>query len=334
MMNSSLYFSAKDMIFCKGLEYLDVVLPEIILQLKEHGYCVVQMWDLTETPLIALRDALGRGQLHIRADHNGVLTIAPKTSPNPHIDESQYLGIGSQQHSPHTDGAYLNGLLHQDGVMQRVGPPAVVLIQCVRSALAGGSNIVIDAQRILRDLLTHCPDVARILLSQGCVSFCRDDHMALDSPVYERLSADRWRVRFRCDATLYAAEWAYEAIQHLYHHYLANHKYRQMIDLQEGQILLLDNFRVLHGREAFTGTEEHNRFFRRVWVCDDRPSHQFLNYCNTYNNCRALERYAFYGATAYTTQKPGSFIDLGIRIPHHLWAALDAHIPSTQPKAA
>ena len=333
-MNSLSYLAAQNLLFCKGQEHLETILPAVRTQLKKHGHCVVQMWDLTEAPLITLRNCLGRGQLHIRASHNGVATISPDALPTKTLDESHYFASSSRKHPLHTDGAYLNGFLLKGDVLTRVGPPAVVLIQCVRVSHNGGTNIVIDAQKILRDLLIRTPEVAKILLSPGCVSFCRDDHMALDVPVYERLSVDRWRLRFRCDETVYLSEWAYDAIQHLHDYYLSSAQYQQHFDLQEGQILLLDNFRVLHGREAFSLDAEHNRFFRRAWIQDDNNSQVLFNYCNSSRNCRAFERYAFYGAATQSNTKPDCLLDLGIRLPSDLRAIVDEQISPALPKAA
>jgi len=329
-MNSLSYLATQNLLFCKGQEHLETILPAARTQLKRHGHCVVQMGDLTEASLIALRNCLGRGQLHIRASHNGVATISPSALPTKTLDKSHYFATNSRKHPPHTDGAYLNGFLLQDDVLTRVGPPAVVLIQCVRASSNGGTNIVIDAQKILRDLLIRTPEVAKILLSPGCVSFCRDDHMALDLPVYERLSVDRWRLRFRCDETVYLSEGAYDAIQHLHDHYLSNVHYQKHFDLQEGQILLLDNFRVLHDWEAFSLDAEDNRFFRRACVQDDNNSQVLFNYCNSSRNCRAFERYAFYGATT----KLDCLLDLGIRLPRHLRTMVDEQVSPALPKAA
>lgn len=109
----STYLSKQDILFCKGKEHLESILPDIRIHLKKDGYCIVQMWDLTENPLIAIRSHLGQGQLHICADLHGIVTIAPNPAQNTQLDESQYFGGSSREHPPHTDGAYLNGLVQQ-----------------------------------------------------------------------------------------------------------------------------------------------------------------------------------------------------------------------------
>ena len=210
-----------------------------------------------------------------------------------------------------------------------------MLIQCVRAAQNGGTSILIDAQRILRDLMSDHPEIANILMSHECVSFCRDDHMTVDLPVYERLSAERWRIRFRCDEALYPAEWAANAVQHFYDHYLTNDKYEQQIVLEEGQILVADNFRVLHGRKSFSITAEQNRFFRRTWVQDESDLGTLHNFRNAYRNCRAFERHVVYGSvTEQTLPEKRLHLDVGIRLPNHLQAVLDQPDFQSLPTAA
>jgi alpha-ketoglutarate-dependent taurine dioxygenase len=329
------YLSDQNILFCKGKEHLEAILPDMHRHLKKHGYCIVQMWDLTETPLLALRTRLGRGQRHIRADSNGIVPITPNVHPISNLDESHYFGSSSREHPPHTDGAYLNGFLQQGRVFKRIEPPAIVLLQCVRASRHGGTTILIDAQRVLRDLLTRHPSIAKILMSHGCVNFCRDDHMAVDLPVYERLSVERWRIRFRCDEALYPAEWATIAVQHLYDHYLTNDQYQQKIVLEEGQILVVDNFRVLHGREAFSVTLGQSRLFRRTWVQDDSNTQILHNFRHSSHNCRAFERHAVYASVTESTVQPSHLhLDLGIRLPSHLQVALEQPISRALPMAA
>jgi alpha-ketoglutarate-dependent taurine dioxygenase len=334
-MTSLLYLFEQDILSCKGEEHLAAILPDIRLRLKEDGYCIVKMWDLTAAPLIALRASLGCGQLHVRADYSGVVTIAPNAPHNIQLDETHYYGGSSRKHPPHSDGAYLNGILLTDKTIKRVGPPAIVLLQCVRATPNGGANILIDAQPILQDLVTRHPNIAKVLMSHGCVSFCRDDHMAIDLPIYERLSADRWRIRFRCDETLYFPESTASAVQHFYKHYITKDKYQQQIKLEEGQILLVDNFRVLHGRESFSSSAEHNRFFRRTWVQDDSPAQILYNFCDSSRNCPALERHTAYGSVAEASVQPRHLhLDLGVRLPHHLQAVIEQPSPQFLSTAA
>ena len=334
-MKSLLNFSVQNTICCHSKKDLMKKISTISCRLHKYGYCVVRMWDSTESSLVQFRNCLGRGQLHIRANKNGVVTIAPNTQLNhKKIDESQYLGSSNRHHPPHTDGAYLDGFLCQDGEFIWIGPPTIVLIQCVRPAVKGGTNIVIDAQPILQDLLKHQPEIAKTLLMPGCVSFCRDDQMLPRVSVYERLSAHRFRIRFRSDEALYVSPSAYEAVQYLYDYYIHNPAYQQPIDLEAGQILILDNFRVLHGREGFEVDDgEKERFFRRTWILDENQSPSLINFSGVNRNCRAFARLEPYAIVEQSGQQPRIGPHLGIHLPRHLQEVLDAQVAAPLPIA-
>lgn len=327
-MKSVLQFSASQPIAFSNQDTLQTTIHRIEQQIKRHGYCIVQSSDTSVSPLLKIRQALGRAQLHVRADLDGVATISPQASPSIHsIDESKYFGTTNHSHPPHTDGAYLNGFLQQDGELKRVEPPAIVLLQCAQPALKGGSNIVIDGRRILIDLLTHEPEVAQILSKRGCVSFCRDDQMAVDVAVFEWITADRLRVRFRNDDALFYPLWAQEAIQHL-QTYVMNEKYRKRIELKEGQILILDNFRILHGRDTFdtesAESSEQSRLFRRAWVHYENEYNILVNFSSKPSHCRAFDRYVPYSVMESSPSNITPHSGIGIGLPNHLRMAMNS----------
>ena len=76
--------------------------------------------------------------------------------------------------------------------------------------------------------------------------------MALDQPVYRRVSNGRFRLRFRLDAKAYAPAWAIHSLRDLQRRYHETPRYVTTVGSQPGDVLdLADNFRVLHGRQAF-----------------------------------------------------------------------------------
>lgn len=327
-MKSVLDLKRKAQLNCNSDEHLESLLPSIVRLLKRYGYCVIEMWDDSESPLLLLREKLGKGQSHIRANKMGLVSVAPQAlSETQGIDIDKYLALKTCEHPPHTDGAYLDGFLLQDGETQWISPPALVLLQCVQSASEGGQSVVIDAQRILEDLLRHKPEIAKVLATPRCVSFCRDDQIALHSAVYENLVSGRYRVRFRCDETLYVvSERAREAVQYFCEHYLANPKYKTTLTLESRQILILDNLRVLHGREKFSDvTSVKNRFLRRTWIADDTlpPAPTSFRKKDGYT-CRVFDRFEPYAAIQQTIDFAETPLKLGIHLPGNLQAILDS----------
>jgi hypothetical protein len=181
----------------------------------------------------------------------------------------------------------------------------MLLLQCWQAAASGGANLLIDGSRVLADLRRERPANARILSARGAVTYCRDDQIALDCAVFQDLGEGTTMLRFRYDSTAFIADWAAEAFESLQRDYFANPAYHQRIELAPGQILAIDNYRMLHGREAFAdGPDSAKRSMRRVWLAHDRLP-RLHNALGEQPRRRALQRFE-----AYDVLRPGT--NLGV----------------------
>jgi hypothetical protein len=98
--------------------------------------------------------------------------------------------LPSEEFLPHTDGSYLQGLVREgDGYIQLL-PPGMLLLQCWQQAASGGASILIDGQRVFRDMGIRHPSYREALATKGCVTYCRDDQIATDCAVFEHLRND------------------------------------------------------------------------------------------------------------------------------------------------
>lgn len=243
-------------------------LGEIGGRLESDGYCVVRGWSTEAAVLSALAGHFGPIQRHVRSGEDGVVEVSPRAAATAtkEIDVAQYTGTSREQLDVHSDGSFLDGFLRVDGELVRVKPPKLVLLQCVVQAEEGGANALVDGTRVLSDLVFDSPGHAKNLLSRGAVTFCRDEQLAIDFPVFEQIRGDRFVVRFRYDEMLYTQEWSAPAVAHLQENYFGNPDYKRWVRLEAGQILVLDNSRMLHGRDALGGGG--NRLLRRLWIND------------------------------------------------------------------
>lgn len=336
-MNSLLQLNGMSPLDCESDEQIKHLSPSILRLLKRNGYCIVNMWDTSEPALSLISRQLGRMQLHIRSNPKGLVSVSPKPLTScKQIDSSKYRSVKTCEHPPHTDGAYLDGFLKKNGESQWIGPPALVLLQCVQPAAEGGQSIVIDAQRILEDMLRKTPEVAQLLATPGCVSFCRDDQVAFRTAIYESISMGRFRIRFRCDDALYLSSTeTREAVQYFCEHYLTNPQYRVTFSLAPGQILILDNLRVLHGRQKFSDSGlGSRRFLRRTWVADNTlPSAPICFESTDDYACRVFERFEPYSAAQQPIKLNQKTLSLGIHLPGNLQAVLESRIPKPVPIA-
>jgi hypothetical protein len=175
----------------------------------------------------------------------------------------------SGEFQPHSDGSYLDGLCVAGGRVRRVMPPSMFLLQCVRPAEAGGLSFFIDAQQLFRTLAREEPELFALATTPGLISYCGGAQVAMSFPMFAQRRSGRWRIRFRSDL-MYAETSVREALQDLIERYVYSDLLRSYHSLQTREIVVCDNLRMLHGREAITGrAAEGPRLLKRLWIWDD-----------------------------------------------------------------
>lgn len=305
-----------DVFRCTARDQFHGAYETIADHLSTHGYAVIDAWDAEVATLKEISEHFGRVQSHIRADASGVVGISTEVVVNRDWEKyrSEYIGVNSEEFLPHTDGSYLHGLVRQGDEYIELFPPKMLVLQCSQSAAVGGGNVLIDGQQVYRDLAKKHPGYLEALSRKGCVAYCRDDQIALDCAVFETLDDGAIMLRFRYDGAAYVANWALEAFHAVQKDYFANPRYQSQLKLTRGQILLIDNYRMLHGRDAFSSDQaEQKRSLHRIWLARDRLP-VLRNAANQHREKRALHRYQMYGvlpaSKACRAASPGS---LGIR---------------------
>jgi alpha-ketoglutarate-dependent taurine dioxygenase len=262
-----------------------------------HGYAVIEAWDAEPATLLDISEHFGRIQSHVRADASGIVGISADAAQNREWQDfrSEYIGTSSEEFLPHTDGSYLHGLVRDAGTYVELFPPKMLVLQCTQNASVGGGSVLIDGQQVYRDMALAHPGHLEALSRKGCVTYCRDDQIALNCAVFETLDDATVMLRFRYDSAAYVADWALDAFHTLQADYFANPRYQSHLKLAKGQILLIDNYRMLHGRDAFsTGPTEQKRSLHRIWLArDNLPI--LSNAANEHRERRALGRFRAYG---------------------------------------
>ncbi|WP_347928624.1 TauD/TfdA family dioxygenase [Pseudomonas helvetica] len=236
--------------------------------LNEHGYCVVKPQD---NSLEAFRDIAGKFgsiQFHTKSDKNGVVGGGESINKDWQNFKDDYHGELSSDFFPHTDGSFLNGMAYVGGVARKITPPKFVILQCVSKPETGGDNFLIDGQKIYNDLLANQADILKVLMTSGSVTYCRDDLLSMDCSVFEKINDNRLRIRYRYDSTAFIPQWASAAFNYIQNNYSTNENYIINISLDPGDILVMDNLRVLHARHQFVDGSK-KRKVRRLWIADD-----------------------------------------------------------------
>jgi alpha-ketoglutarate-dependent taurine dioxygenase len=311
---------------CKSHQAFLDAYDDIAQRVGNTGYALIDAWDCESATLKQVAERFGAIQRHIRSDANGLCGVATDTLANREWENyrSEYTGVSSGEFLPHTDGSFLHGLVHRDdGHYLELLPPRLLILQCTQTADSGGANILVDGQHLYDTLVWENRMQLEILSTRGCVTYCRDDQIALDRAVFEELDDGGVMLRFRYDSTAYVADWALKAFHDLQNDYMMNPRWRTRLMLKAGQILIIDNSRMLHGRDAFTdGGAGNGRKLRRVWVAHDQLP-VFHNAANEHRERRALMPFQAYDTLSRSTL-PSSLAPerLGIRKPFRTLSAL------------
>ena len=150
--------------------------------------------------------------------------------------------------SPHTDLAFVPA------------PRVVQLLYCVENQASGGESVLVDGYRVVQDFRTHHPDYFQIL-SETPVQFRQfyqqwDYFVSHTTPILKcdpvGTVTDIYfsHKNFGLDLPFEQIEGFYEAYC-AFARYLKNPAYQYWFRMEPGDCQVLQNFRVLHGRNAF-----------------------------------------------------------------------------------
>ena len=306
-------------IFQKKIEFkfknhLEVLasLKKIIDEINLHGFVLLSMKNNDEKTFKDVMNYFGNFQKHIRSDINGIVGVNKSSLKKVDEAKEKYSGLNKEKFPPHTDGSYLNGLLKINDSFTYIGPPSLLALQCEEPAWKGGENILVDAKQILKDILKNEKELLPYLLKQNCFTICRDDQIAMNFPLFEYFGKNNWRIRFRSDKMVYGSEQSVEALKRFIKNYTLNEKYYKYLSLKSGQILIIDNFRILHGREAFTESDNiKKRSIRRIWI-NEFPTRNYFNILENVEEHRVFKNYNDY--KIISNQFKNNTLNLGIKL--------------------
>ncbi len=179
-----------------------------------------------------------------------------KSKPNPND-----LAYTSLPLAPHTDNPYRNPV------------PCIQLLHCIENEVSGGYSTLVDGYTVTQKLKIDYPDYFKILTEIKVRYQFVDQDVVLED-WSEMIKLDEYQnfkqVRFspRLDFVplmdkekldLYYA--ARNKISELYN----SDKYRLEFKLAPGDLLMMDNYRLLHGRTSYDANEG-NRFLQGCYI--------------------------------------------------------------------
>lgn len=167
------------------------------------------------------------------------------------------------------------GDLHSDGPQLNT-PPRYVFLACIRNSAQGGDNIIVDCNKIYSDLKKKEKNVFDILNSNYLIErrgFNYSNHNIFSKPIFSYKDNE---LSFRYLRTY--IEEAYKIKKStlpdykknaldVLDTYLSKKKYQSRFKLNPGEILIINNSLLAHGRTSFTiNNNSAQRDYLRIWI--------------------------------------------------------------------
>lgn len=198
--------------------------------LAEHGRVLL---DGASSPddLLRLARSIATTMPHRDSDAAGLTTIADVGGQM----RSGFAGFSARALNPHTD---------RSGI---ANPPVLLMMSCGESANSGGECVIIDGKAVYDDLAEFNPKALRALSSPRSVLF--GGAAGYLGSIFTRIG-DRVAVRLRMDELV---QFSPEFTRWVSALRITIDRHARTFRLDAGQGYILDNYRWLHGRRAFSG---------------------------------------------------------------------------------
>ena len=160
--------------------------------------------------------------------------------------------------------------LHVDGT-QHTDQPSLLAFQYVAEAKLGANSIFVDAARVLHDLDDRSRRQILVNLARPDAATFSKRGMNYTGPIFSLNGAGGVIVRLRFDEAIQPHPDCLEDYLELKERF-TREEYQTLFKPREGDIILFDNWRVLHARDEVFGVRqrEHNR----MWISSLFPNLQ------------------------------------------------------------
>ena len=240
----------------KNFEYKDDFfdskeMHDLLVSFYEYGFVIIKNVPTENNFIINFANSIGSVRRTNFGEHFDV-----NSKPNPND-----LAYTSLHLSPHTDNPYRNPV------------PCIQILHCIINEVSGGFSTLVDGYTVTENLKNEYPDIYKIL-TKVKVRFKFIDKKVFLEDWSELIKLDENKnfkqVRFsprldyvpileKNELDLY-----YKARKKLSDLYNSD-KYRLEFRLMPKDLLMMDNYRLLHGRTAYD-TNEGKRFLQGCYI--------------------------------------------------------------------
>ncbi len=227
------------------------IMYESLLDFYKYGFVIFENVPTQENFIVNFANSIGS----IRRTNFGEF-FNVKSKPNPND-----LAYTSLPLAPHTDNPY------------RKPVPCIQLLHCIENEVGGGLSTLVDGLAVTEELKKEHPSFFQILTEIKVRFQFVDDNVVLEDwaemiqlDENKRLKQVRFSPRLdfvplmdKGKLELYYA--ARNKISEMYN----SEKFRIEFKLKPGDLLMMDNYRLLHGRTEYNANEG-NRFLQGCYI--------------------------------------------------------------------
>ena len=240
----------------KNFEYQDSFIDskemyDLLVSFYKYGFIIIKNIPTDNNFIVKFANSIGSVR---RTNFGEFFNVQSKPDPN----DLAYTSLGL---SPHTDNPYRNPV------------PCIQLLHCIESEVTGGLSTLVDGFTVTEDLKKENPEFYKIL-SEVKVRFKFIDKEVVleDWSELIKLNDDKTfkQVRFspRLDYVPMLdkekLDLYYKARKKLSEMYNSD-KYRIEFKLVPKDLMMMDNYRLLHGRTSYE-VKEGNRFLQGCYI--------------------------------------------------------------------
>jgi alpha-ketoglutarate-dependent taurine dioxygenase len=228
-------------------------------RINEQGWVLLRQQVVLSGPVESLRllgTRFGEPHFHKLSDEYGIHPIRYIPGFPEYANANvEFLGL-------HTDGSF------------EPDPPVFMIIYCETPAETGGHSRLASGDELYWHLHNKHPDHLRALSRPAAFTITRDDRKAQRSVFTSDGDMVRLAYRDGTDICLEIHPEAQDAFQYV-RNWLADEANYIDLKLQPGEVLILDNTRMLHGRTTFP--RESSRSLHGLWCKGTSPYNHLLS---------------------------------------------------------
>tara|TARA_B100001175_G_scaffold239263_1_gene205547 strand:+ start:725 stop:1828 length:1104 start_codon:yes stop_codon:yes gene_type:complete len=224
---------------------------DILVSFYEYGFVIVKNVPTKNNFIVDFANSIGSVR---RTNFGEYFDVSSKPNPNDLAYTSLHL-------SPHTDNPYRNPV------------PCIQILHCIINEVSGGFSTLVDGYTVTEDLKNKHPNIYKILTEVKVRFKFIDKEVVLEDwseliKLDENKSFKQVRFSPRLDYVPILKkkklDLYYKARKKLSELYNSN-KYRIEFKLMPKDLLMMDNYRLLHGRTAYD-TREGKRFLQGCYI--------------------------------------------------------------------